>query len=106
MIKSGSKPSRSPRPTASNPIVGKLKDVESDVVIDIGRVEINNVLDALLRNFVEHSLDQLPVRVDNREAFAIGDVLDDHVVHERAFTSAGLPHHIHMLSPVNALDAK
>ena len=86
--------------------VGQFKDVKTDVVVGIGRIKIDHVVNALVRDLLEQAFHQFSVRVHHGNAFAVRDVLDDHVVEERALAGAGLPDHVRMLPPVIPPDAE
>ena len=83
-----------------------LQHVEPDVEIMVGRVEVDDVFDAVRRAGRKDGLDELAMRVDDGHAFPVPDVLDDHVRKEHGLTGTGLSEHVHVLAAVAALDAE
>ena len=86
--------------------IGQLEDVEADMEVRVRRIEIDNVLHALLRDLVEDAFNEFAVRIDNAKSLAVRDVLDDHIMQKGGFSGTGLPYHVGMLTPIAPLNAK
>src|ERR1035437_697098 len=86
--------------------VNQLEHIKTDMVIRIGRIEINHVFQTVLWYSREHSLHELAVRVNHANTLAILDVLNNHIEHQNGFTGTGFSENINMLTSVFALDAK
>src|SRR3989344_3789271 len=83
--------------------VGQFQDIEADMIVGVGGVEINHVVHPLFGDHLQDPLHQLAVRVHHADALAVRDILDDHVVLQGAFAGTRLSDDIKMLAPVLAL---
>ena len=72
----------------------------------IGRIEIHNAVAKLVRRARPHPLDQIAVRVDEREASACAQVLRCQCFDQRRFSDARLADDVDMRQPVRLFDAK
>lgn len=86
--------------------VNKLQNIETDVMIGIGWIEVNYVLHPVRRDGGKNRFDIFSVRVYHADPVAVLDILDDHVEQQHRLAGSGLSKDVHMLAPVLALDAK
>jgi hypothetical protein len=77
-----------------------------DDTATLGEVGELHVLQALGRDVPEEPLGQVPVRVDQGDAFAAGDVQAEHGEHERALAGAGLADEVEPLAAILPCDAE
>jgi hypothetical protein len=75
-------------------------------MINIRRIDIDDVVDAALGNKVENLLREFTVRVNHANAAASTNILNHHILEERGFSHAGFPNHVHMPPAVINFDAK
>ena len=59
--------------------VGTLEDVESDGIVNIGRVKVDNIINPIVGNTFQKLMDQLSVRINDPNSLAVLHVLDGHI---------------------------
>ena len=71
--------------TTSNVFVirRRLKHVESHRSGEVGRIEIDHIIQPLLRHKTERIFYKVAMRIDDRHALAGLDILDDHIAKQR-----------------------
>jgi len=77
-----------------------------DRELEVGGIEEDDVVDPVGWDEVEERLGQIAVRVDQREAAPVRDVLDRHVLQQRRLARSGLPEDRDMMPTVRRLDAE
>ena len=80
--------------------------IECDGKIQVGRIEIHHVINAVFRHVIQYAFGEFPVRVNNRNPMARLDVRYHHVAQKRGFTCSCFPDHIDMVAPVVRFDAE
>lgn len=70
--------------------VGGMEQVETDRMLEVGRVEVDDILDAARGNFIEQVDREVPVRIDQTGAPSGVDVLEEKVAKQGRFACAGL----------------
>ncbi len=64
--------------------------IEPNRALDVGRVDVNQVIRACPRNIFERGLREIAVRIEQCETFPGGEVLPNEVEQQSALTGAGL----------------
>ncbi len=72
----------------------------------VGHVEIDEIRLAFPRHEAQDLLDQIPVRIEQSEAFAVSGVLVGEVRYQRGLACAGLADDVDMRPAVGGLDAE
>ena len=72
----------------------------------IGRIEVDQVGFAMFWHRCRNCIDQISMRVQERQPFAMRDVLADHRFQQRRFSDAGPPDDVHVAKAIYALDAE
>jgi len=70
--------------------------IEADRPLEVGRVEVDEVIRARAGNMRERSLGQVAMRIEQRQALAGDEVLPDQIEEEGAFAGAGLADDVKM----------
>ena len=86
--------------------VRALQGVKRDGMLNIRRVEVDNVLYPSLRHIAQNTLSQVSVRVNQGQSVSASYVRDDHVLDQGGLPCASFPDDIHMTPPVLLLDAE
>ena len=68
----------------------KFKHIQSQRHFQIGRIEVDDIIDTLLWNDRQRVFGKVSVRVHNAQSVAAGEILLDHVLHEAGLTGTGL----------------
>ena len=72
----------------------------------IGRIEIDDLTGAVRGHVIQRGADQIPVRVDEREAMLRTQVMCDEVLQDGALASAGFAENMRVESPILVQDAE
>src|SRR6266851_4151051 len=73
---------------------------------NVRHVEVNEVVATPFRNPFERAFDQVAVRIDQRNAASLLDVLLEQRRKQRRFPRSGLPDHVHVMAPVGLADTE
>src|ERR1035441_7774935 len=76
------------------------EQVEPNRIFHVGGVEIYHVLNAMTRYEVEQFRGEIAVRVNDADAIAGTDVLQDQIAQERRFSSAAFADGVKMMAAV------
>lgn len=82
------------------------QDVQADGELQVGRVEVHEVVGPLRRDVVQDLIREVAVRVDEADAVPEGDVLHDHVMQEGRLAAARLADDVDVLPLVGDEDAE
>jgi len=83
------------------PLAGHgVEEIQPNRVVEIGGVEIYDVIRSPGRDMVEKFIGQIAVRVDDADAFTGFDVLENQIPEKRRFASPGFSDHVDVLTPV------
>jgi len=72
----------------------------------IGRIEVNDVIDSIAGDEINHVLNGVAQRINHGDTPPDFDILDDHVFQRRGFARAGFTDQIHVPSAVVGFDAE
>ena len=86
--------------------IGHFQHVEANGKVGVGRVEIDDVVDAARRDRGKNLLHQFAVRIHHRHAPAVADILDGEVFEHHGFTDAGFTDDVHVLPSVARFNAE
>ncbi len=86
--------------------IGYFHRVERYREVGIGRVEINDIVDAAFRNPLQYALSVVAVRIDDGEAVRAIDVRYSQKFQHTGLTDTGLTNDIQVSAPVFAMDAE
>src|SRR5579884_2058898 len=75
-------------------------------MLQVSWIEINNIIDPVRRNVIQNILAQVTVRVDDRQALTVSNVVDRHIGDQRRFTGSGLSDDVNMASPIDPFNSK
>jgi hypothetical protein len=67
-----------------------LKRIQAHRILEIGRVEVGDIVRSVRRDAVEKLFRHIPVRIDEAHTPPLMDVLEDQVPKESGFARAGL----------------
>ena len=89
-------------------VLGRVvgEDVEADRISEVGGVEVADVIDARAGDVVEEALGEVAVRVEEGDALAGGDVLQDQVLEEGRLAGAGLADRVEVLPAIGTAKAE
>ena len=80
--------------------------IEGNGILLVGRIEVNNIIDAAGGNRFDQSFGKFPVGIHNRHSVAILDILNSHILDHGRFSRSGLADHIKMASAIIHFDAE
>ena len=83
-----------------------FKHVEGDGVIQIGGIEINHVLNAVLGNPAKHLFGRVAVRIDVADTVAFLNIGVRQILEEGRFAHPRLPDRVNVSATVISLNAK
>src|SRR3989338_2009064 len=83
-----------------------FQGIEGKGEIEIGRIEVNDIVHAVVRDVAQYLLHRLTVRIDERYTVTSQNVLHDHVLDHRGFSHSGLADDVHVPSSIVLFYAK
>jgi hypothetical protein len=83
-----------------------LQRIETERLRDVRHIEVDKVVAAPFGHPCKRAFDQVAMRVDQRNAAALLQVLPEEGRKQRRFPSSGLPDHVHVMAPVGLADAE
>ena len=89
-----------PLPTA------RAQQVEPDRILEVGRIEIDDVLNAMRRDVIENLFREITMRIDQPRALATVDVLEEEVSKKRGLAETRLADDIRMLPSIDSAHAE
>ena len=78
----------------------KLQHVQAKGAFGVRRIKKNHVLGPLRRHLLQHRLHQIAMRVNQANAFAVFNVLDNHVLQQDRFAGAGFADNVNVPAAV------
>lgn len=74
--------------------------IEADRTDGVGRVDVDEIVGAGSRDLPEHVLGKIAVRIEERQALALREVLRDQVEEQRRLSGAGLADDVEVAAPL------
>jgi len=90
------------------PVLGRdaSEEVEADRIIVVGGIEVDEIIRSPGRDVIEELLSMIAVRIDDTNATASSDILNDQIPQQRRFAAPGFPDRIEMLPAIAALQTE
>src|SRR5206468_657387 len=83
-----------------------LQRVESPRLLRVRHVDVDEIGAAARGDVRNHTLHEIAVRIEQRDAFTGGDILDQHGFQERRLAGTGLTHDVYVRQSVGMTDTK
>ncbi len=80
--------------------VGELEHVHANGVLDVGGVEVDDVIHALFGDAFQEGFDSVAMGVDESEAAAVAHVLEGEVLEENGLTHTSLADDVHVAAAI------
>ena len=78
----------------------RFQDVQGEGVFRVCGIEEYNIVDPPFGNSAEYRIYQVAVRIEEPDAVAGGNVLQNHVQQQRGLAGARAAHHVHVPHPL------
>ena len=82
------------------------QEIQTDGMLQVRRIEVNQIVGAPGRNVVQEFIGQIAVRIDEPDPVTGGDLLDDQIAEQCAFADTGFAKGVKVLPLAGCVEAK
>src|SRR3989338_5759729 len=83
-----------------------FKNIKTDWIINIRRIEIDHIIDAMGRNIIDNLLSKVPVRIHEPNIMTSVNIVQHPIFEYGSLSHPCLPHNIHVPAPIIELNPK